>query len=69
MGRTMMFYGRAVKAFSRRGKGRTMPDVAGQRILVTQAGDFMGPAICRFLAARGAEVVADARAARAGSGA
>jgi 2-keto-3-deoxy-L-fuconate dehydrogenase len=42
-----------------------MPDVAGQRILVTQAGDFMGPAICRFLAARGAEVVADARALRA----
>jgi 2-keto-3-deoxy-L-fuconate dehydrogenase len=42
-----------------------MPDVAGQRILVTQAEDFMGPAICRFLAARGAVVVADVRVLRA----
>ncbi|WP_294537884.1 SDR family oxidoreductase [uncultured Rhodoblastus sp.] len=42
-----------------------MPDVAGKRILVTQAEDFMGPAICRFLAARGADVVADARVLRA----
>jgi 2-keto-3-deoxy-L-fuconate dehydrogenase len=41
-----------------------MQDVAGKRILVTQAEDFMGPAICRFLAARRAEVVADARVLR-----
>lgn len=36
--------------------------LAGRRILVTQADDFMGPALCRVLAAQGAEVVADARA-------
>ncbi|MCU0757811.1 MAG: SDR family oxidoreductase [Steroidobacteraceae bacterium] len=41
-----------------------MPDpndltrLAGRRILVTQAADFMGPAICRLLAARGATVLA-----------
>jgi 2-keto-3-deoxy-L-fuconate dehydrogenase len=37
----------------------------GKRILVTQWEDFMGPAICRFLAARGAAVVADASVLRA----
>ncbi|MFO1327452.1 MAG: SDR family oxidoreductase [Rubrivivax sp.] len=31
----------------------------GRRILVTQADTFMGPALCRVLAARGAEVIAD----------
>jgi NAD(P)-dependent dehydrogenase (short-subunit alcohol dehydrogenase family) len=36
--------------------------LAGRRILVTQADDFMGPALCRVLTAQGAEVVADARA-------
>jgi 2-keto-3-deoxy-L-fuconate dehydrogenase len=41
-----------------------MPDVAGKRILVTQSGDFMGPAICRLLTARSAEVVADPRLLR-----
>jgi 2-keto-3-deoxy-L-fuconate dehydrogenase len=30
-----------------------------KRILVTQAGEFMGPAICAALAAQGAEVIAD----------
>jgi 2-keto-3-deoxy-L-fuconate dehydrogenase len=39
-----------------------MPDslLAGKRILVTQAGDFMGPVLCEVLAAHGAEVVASA---------
>ncbi len=32
--------------------------LAGKRILVTQAGDFMGPVLCEALAAHGAEVVA-----------
>jgi 2-keto-3-deoxy-L-fuconate dehydrogenase len=36
-----------------------MRDLAGKRILVTQASDFMGPAICQELQACGAEVVAD----------
>ncbi len=31
----------------------------GRRILVTQANEFMGPALCEVLAARGATVVAD----------
>ena len=31
----------------------------GRRILVTQADTFMGPALCRVLAERGAEVIAD----------
>jgi 2-keto-3-deoxy-L-fuconate dehydrogenase len=31
----------------------------GRRILVTQAGDFMGPALCAAFRAHGAEVVAD----------
>ncbi len=39
----------------------TAPLLAGRRILVTQAADFMGPALCRVLAAHGADVVADAR--------
>jgi len=33
--------------------------LAGRRILVTQATEFMGPALCEVLAAHGAEVVAD----------
>jgi 2-keto-3-deoxy-L-fuconate dehydrogenase len=31
----------------------------GKRVLVTQAGDFMGPMLCSVLAAAGADVVAD----------
>jgi 2-keto-3-deoxy-L-fuconate dehydrogenase len=31
--------------------------LTGKRVLVTQAGDFMGPVLCEVLAARGAEVV------------
>ncbi len=38
-----------------------MIDLKGKRILVTQANDFMGPALCQALAACGADVVADAR--------
>ena len=34
-------------------------DLSGQRVLVTQAQDFMGPALCRTLAELGATVVAD----------
>jgi 2-keto-3-deoxy-L-fuconate dehydrogenase len=34
--------------------------LAGKRILVTQAQEFMGPPICEVLAAHGAEVVANA---------
>jgi NAD(P)-dependent dehydrogenase (short-subunit alcohol dehydrogenase family) len=37
-------------------------DLAGRRILVTQAADFMGPPLCEVLAERGAEVIADERA-------
>lgn len=33
--------------------------LAGRRILVTQAGDFMGPTLCAVLAEHGAEVVAN----------
>lgn len=33
------------------------PLLAGKRILVTQAGDFMGPVLCEVLAAHGADVV------------
>ena len=36
--------------------------LAGRRILVTQATEFMGPALCRILAAQGAHVIADAEA-------
>ena len=34
--------------------------LAGKRILITQAGDFMGPVLCSTFARLGAEVVADA---------
>jgi 2-keto-3-deoxy-L-fuconate dehydrogenase len=40
----------------------TAPPLAGHRILLTQAGDFMGPALARTLAAQGAEVVASLEA-------
>ena len=33
----------------------------GQRVLVTQSDDFMGPALCEAFAAHGAQVIADAR--------
>jgi 2-keto-3-deoxy-L-fuconate dehydrogenase len=35
-----------------------LTDLAGRRILVTQAEDFMGPALCRLLERRGATVLA-----------
>jgi len=38
-----------------------MINLAGQRILVTQAQDFMGPALCAMLAQCGAEVIEDDR--------
>ena len=38
-----------------------MLELAGKRILVTQASDFMGPAVCQELQANGAEVIADHR--------
>ena len=38
-----------------------MSKLNGQRILVTQAKDFMGPALCDALAQCGAEVIADDR--------
>ena len=38
-----------------------MSDLNGQRILVTQAKDFMGPALCAALAQCGAQVIADER--------
>ena len=38
-----------------------MIDLTGQRILVTQAKDFMGPALCHELRTCGAEVIADDR--------
>jgi 2-keto-3-deoxy-L-fuconate dehydrogenase len=38
-----------------------MSDLRGKRILVTQAQDFMGPALCTMLAQCGAEVIADER--------
>lgn len=35
-----------------------MPDrLAGKRVIVTQASDFMGPAVCDLFAAEGAEVI------------
>ena len=37
-----------------------MIDLRGKRILVTQARDFMGPALCEVLAKCGAEIVASA---------
>ena len=36
-----------------------MLDLSNKRILVTQASDFMGPAICQLLTQHGAQVVAD----------
>ncbi len=66
MGRTMLFSDGGVKAFSLTEEGdSTMPDLKTKRILVTQSEDFMGPAICAFLAAQGAEVIADASQLRA----
>ena len=38
-----------------------MIDLSGKRILVTQARDFMGPALCHELRSCGAEVIADER--------
>ncbi len=38
-----------------------LADIRGKRILVTQADDFMGPALCATLEGLGAEVVADTR--------
>ncbi len=38
-----------------------MLNLVGKRIMVTQASDFMGPAICQELQACGSEVVADHR--------
>jgi 2-keto-3-deoxy-L-fuconate dehydrogenase len=38
-----------------------MPNLFGKRILVTQASDFMGPAICQELQTCGAELVVDHR--------
>lgn len=37
-------------------------DLAGKRVLITQADAFMGPALCEVLAGCGAEVIADNRA-------
>ena len=42
-----------------------MTPLTGKRILVTQARDFMGPAICETLAAQGADVIADPKVLRA----
>lgn len=39
-----------------------MIDLSGKRILVTQANDFMGPALCKGLSGFGATVVSDNRA-------
>jgi len=36
-------------------------DLAGRRVLVTQSGEFMGPALARVFGALGAEVLEDAR--------
>ena len=38
-----------------------MLDLTGKKILVTQANDFMGPALCEALRQCGAEVIADSR--------
>jgi NAD(P)-dependent dehydrogenase (short-subunit alcohol dehydrogenase family) len=34
-------------------------NLQGKRVLITQAGEFMGPALCEVFAATGAEVIAD----------
>nr|WP_217345550.1 SDR family oxidoreductase [Noviherbaspirillum sp. L7-7A]MBV0879845.1 SDR family oxidoreductase [Noviherbaspirillum sp. L7-7A] len=39
----------------------TMPDLAGKRVLITQADAFMGPTLCEVFAELGAQVVADTR--------
>lgn len=39
-----------------------MTRLQGKRILVTQAGEFMGPVLCEVLAEHGATVLADSRA-------
>jgi NAD(P)-dependent dehydrogenase (short-subunit alcohol dehydrogenase family) len=39
-----------------------MIDLKGKRVLVTQATDFMGPALCQVMAEGGAEVIANAEA-------
>jgi 2-keto-3-deoxy-L-fuconate dehydrogenase len=39
----------------------TMPDLAGKRVLITQADAFMGPTLCSVFAELGADVVADTR--------
>ncbi len=36
--------------------------LAGRRVLITQADEFMGPALCRAFSAYGARVIADPRA-------
>jgi 2-keto-3-deoxy-L-fuconate dehydrogenase len=41
-----------------------MQDLTHRRVLVTQSGDFMGPAICERLEALGATVIADPRPLR-----
>ncbi len=41
---------------------RQLINLAGRRILVTQAADFMGPVFCRVFAELGAVVIADDRA-------
>lgn len=40
----------------------SLTDLNGKRILVTQAAEFMGPALCDALSGLGADVVADKRA-------
>lgn len=37
----------------------SMRRLAGKRVLVTQANDYMGPATCKLFASEGAEVIAD----------
>lgn len=39
----------------------TALDLTGKRVLVTQSGTFMGPALCQVFAELGAEVIADER--------
>ena len=46
---------------ARLNSGTPMLSLKGKRILVTQASDFMGPALCLQLQACGADVVADHR--------
>lgn len=39
-----------------------MHTLQGKRVLITQAEDFMGPALCEVFAQQGAEVIANAQA-------